>query len=81
MFEKSFNAPYIVLIPKKKGAKELRDFRPISLIGNFYMLLSKVLTERIKRVMYTLVDSQQMAVNTPLVYQRFTYGRFKDIRK
>jgi len=61
MFEKSFNATYIALIPKKKGAKELKDFRPISLIGSFYKLLSKVLTERIKRLMYKLVDSQQMA--------------------
>lgn len=48
MFEKRFNATYIALIPKKKGAKELKDFRPINLIGSFYKLLSKVLTERIK---------------------------------
>lgn len=33
MFGKSFNATFIALIPKKKGANELRDFRPISLIG------------------------------------------------
>lgn len=26
-FERSFNASFIALIPKKKGAKELRDFR------------------------------------------------------
>lgn len=32
LIEKSFNASYIALIPKKNGAKELRDFRPISLI-------------------------------------------------
>lgn len=32
-FEKSFNATYITLIPKKDGAKELRVFRPISLIN------------------------------------------------
>lgn len=61
IFEKSFNATSIALIPKKKGAKELKDFRPISLIGSFYKLLSKVSTERIKRVMDKLVDSQQMA--------------------
>uniref|UniRef100_A0A0V0GQC7 Putative ovule protein n=1 Tax=Solanum chacoense TaxID=4108 RepID=A0A0V0GQC7_SOLCH len=48
IFEKSFNATYIALIPKKKGAKELRDFRPISLIGSVYKLLSKVLMERLK---------------------------------
>ncbi|CAN4119502.1 unnamed protein product [Withania somnifera] len=50
MFEKSFNAIYIALIPKKKGAMEPKDFRPISLIG-----------KRIKGVMDKLVDFQQMA--------------------
>ncbi|WMV29911.1 hypothetical protein MTR67_023296, partial [Solanum verrucosum] len=60
-FERSFNATFIALIPKKKGAKELRDFRPISLIGSIYQILSKVLTERLKRVMSKLVNSQQLA--------------------
>ncbi|WMV54989.1 hypothetical protein MTR67_048374 [Solanum verrucosum] len=60
-FERSFNATFIALIPKKKGAKELRDFRPISLIGSIYKILSKVLTERLKRVMSKLVNSQQLA--------------------
>jgi hypothetical protein len=32
-FEKSFNATFISLIPKKTGAMEVKDFRPISLIG------------------------------------------------
>lgn len=49
VFEKSFNATYIALIPKKKGAKELKDFRPISLVGSFYKLISKVLTDRLKK--------------------------------
>lgn len=59
-FEKSFNATFIALIPKKKGAKELRDFRPISLIGSVYKLFSKVLTERLKGVISKLVYGQQM---------------------
>ncbi|CAN4092706.1 unnamed protein product [Withania somnifera] len=50
IFEKSFNATYITLIPKKTGAKKLRDFRSISLIGSFYKLFSKVLVERLKKV-------------------------------
>ncbi|WMV50523.1 hypothetical protein MTR67_043908 [Solanum verrucosum] len=58
---KSYNATFIALIPKKKGAKELRDFRPISLIGSIYKLISKVLTERLKGVVNKLVDSQQMS--------------------
>ena len=61
VFERSLNATFIILIPKKKGAKELRDFRPISLIGSIYKLFAKVLTERIKRVLAKLVDSRQMA--------------------
>ena len=32
-FEKSLNATFIFLIPKKSDAVEVRDFRPISLIG------------------------------------------------
>ena len=46
MFEKSFNATFITLILKKKGAKELRDFRPISLIDSIHKIISKVLIER-----------------------------------
>ncbi|OIT39647.1 putative acyl-activating enzyme 19 [Nicotiana attenuata] len=60
-FEKSFNASYIALIPKKIGARELRDFRPISLIGSVYKIISKVLTERLKTVISKLVDRHQMA--------------------
>ena len=45
IFEKSFNATYIALIPKKNGAKELRDFRQISLVGSVYKLISKYTTD------------------------------------
>ena len=42
-------------------AKNLTDFRPISLIGSVYKIISKVLTERLKKVMHKLVDTQQLA--------------------
>ncbi|WMV45545.1 hypothetical protein MTR67_038930 [Solanum verrucosum] len=61
MFEKSYNATYIALIAKKTGEKELKDFRLVSLIGSFYKLISKVLTEILKRVVDKLVHKQQMA--------------------
>ena len=35
-FEKSLNATFIALIPKKNGASNIRDFRPISLVGSVY---------------------------------------------
>ena len=34
-FEKSLNATFITLIPKKNSAIEVKDFCPISLVGEF----------------------------------------------
>ena len=45
-FEKSFNATFIALISKKNGASNIRDFRPISLVGSVYKILAKVLANR-----------------------------------
>ena len=42
-FVKRLNASFLVLIPKKGGAEELKDFRPISLVGSLYKLWAKVL--------------------------------------
>lgn len=55
-FERSFNATYIALIPKKKGAKELKDYMPISPIGIIYKIIAKVLAERLKKVMEKLIQ-------------------------
>ena len=49
-FVKSLNATFMILIPKKVGARDLRDFRPISLVGSPYKWLAKVLTNRLKKV-------------------------------
>ena len=59
-FLKSLNTTFLVLIPKK-GAEELGDFRPISLLGRLYKLLAKVLTNRIKNVIGRVVSSDQNA--------------------
>ena len=60
-FLKSLNATFLVLIPKKGGAEELGDFRPISLVGGLYKLLAKVLANRIKNVVGRVVSSDQNA--------------------
>lgn len=56
-FENSFNATFVALIPKKAGANELRDFRPISLILGVYKIIAKVVAKRLKRVISKLVKS------------------------
>ena len=58
-FEKSINATFISLIPKKMNATNIRDFRPISLIGSVYKLLAKVLANRLARVLDGLVSESQ----------------------
>uniref|UniRef100_A0A2N9FJQ0 Reverse transcriptase zinc-binding domain-containing protein n=1 Tax=Fagus sylvatica TaxID=28930 RepID=A0A2N9FJQ0_FAGSY len=35
-FERSLNATFVSLIPKKHGADEIKDFRPISLVGEMW---------------------------------------------
>ncbi|RVW80668.1 Transposon TX1 uncharacterized 149 kDa protein [Vitis vinifera] len=60
-FVKSLNATFLVLVPKKGGAEDLKDFRPISLVGSLYKLLAKVLANRIKKVMGTVISEPQNA--------------------
>ena len=59
-FVRSLNATFLVLIPKK-CADDLRDFRPISLVGGLYKLLAKVLTNRLKKVVNRVVSPTQNA--------------------
>ncbi|RVW16573.1 hypothetical protein CK203_069386 [Vitis vinifera] len=44
-FLKSLNNTFLVLIPKRGGAEELGDFRPINLLGGLYKLLAKGLRQ------------------------------------
>jgi hypothetical protein len=60
-FEKSLNATFIALIPKKIGQLEVRDFRPISLVGSVYKILAKVLASRLKQVLGALISNSQNA--------------------
>jgi len=42
-FEKSLNATFITLIPKKSVAIDVKDFSPISLVGGVCKIIAKVL--------------------------------------
>ena len=60
-FVRSLNATFIVLIPKKGGTEDLRDYRPISLVGGLYKWLAKVLANRLKMVVGKVVSKAQNA--------------------
>ncbi|RVW43464.1 Transposon TX1 uncharacterized 149 kDa protein [Vitis vinifera] len=60
-FSKYLNTTFLVLIPKKGGAEDLGDFRPISLFGGLYKILAKVLANRLKKVLDRVVSTDQNA--------------------
>jgi hypothetical protein len=60
-FERSLNATFVSLIPKKADAVEIKDFRPISLVGGVNKMISKVLANRLKSVLGKLISSSQNA--------------------
>ena len=59
VFERSLNASFLTLIPKKCNAVNIKDFHPISLVGNVYKLLSKVLANRLRAVLDKLISMTQ----------------------
>ncbi|KHN31028.1 Transposon TX1 putative 149 kDa protein, partial [Glycine soja] len=61
VFPRGCNASFIALIPKVADPQFLNDYRPISLIGCMYKIVSKVLAKRMKKVMSFIVDETQSA--------------------
>ena len=59
VFERSLNASFLTLIPKKSDAVNIKDFRPISLVGSVYKLLSKPLANRLRVVLDSLISETQ----------------------
>ncbi|GKV24205.1 hypothetical protein SLEP1_g33843 [Rubroshorea leprosula] len=58
---KGSNASFIVLVPKKENPQCLGEYRPISLIGCIYKIISKILANRLRKVMSSLIGPQQSA--------------------
>ena len=44
------NRAYIILIPKVEGAERIGDFRPISLSNSIYLIIAKVLANRLRTI-------------------------------
>ena len=50
------NETYICLIPKVKSPQNITEFRPISLCNVVYKLISKILANRLKKVLAAVID-------------------------
>ena len=55
-FVKSLNSTFLVMVPKKEGDDDFKDFRTISLVDSLYKLIAKVLANKLKKVMGSVVN-------------------------
>ena len=60
-FIKSLNAAFLVLIPKRGNVEDIKDLKLISLVGGLYKILTKVLANKLKRVMGLIISQSQNA--------------------
>jgi hypothetical protein len=58
---KDINSTFIALIPKIDSPQRLNDFRPILLVGSLYKILAKVLANRLRLVIGSVVSESQTA--------------------
>jgi len=58
---KGVNSTFIALIPKVNSLQRLNDYRPISMVGCMYKVLAKVLANRLRGVMGSVISDSQSA--------------------
>jgi hypothetical protein len=59
VINKELNSTYIALIPKIKNPTSVMDFRPISLCNVVYKIISKVLANRLKKILPHIISPYQ----------------------
>ncbi|GJW39889.1 RNA-directed DNA polymerase, eukaryota, partial [Tanacetum coccineum] len=60
-FSKGCNSSFIALIPKVPDAKFVNDYRPISLIGSVYKVVTKIMANRLALVIADIISETQSA--------------------
>ena len=56
-----FNATVVALIPKNQSPRSIKEYRPISCCSVIYKCITKIMANRIKQFMPTLVGNNQCA--------------------
>ena len=55
------NITWVALIPKTDSPSSIEEYRPISMVGALYKIISKILSQRLKTVIAELIDESQSA--------------------
>ena len=55
------NASFVTLIPKVENPVAIKDYHPISLIGLQYKIIAKLLTNRLVKVISSVISMEQSA--------------------
>ena len=58
---RKLNMTWVTLVVKFEGAQEIKDYRPIRMVGCVYKVIAKILTNRLSSVMAQLVGESQFA--------------------
>uniref|UniRef100_A0A803NSN9 Reverse transcriptase domain-containing protein n=1 Tax=Cannabis sativa TaxID=3483 RepID=A0A803NSN9_CANSA len=61
VFDENCSEASVVLIPKKKGPETMKDLRPIAMCNVLYKIVTKVMTNRMKPFMDSIVADSQSA--------------------
>ena len=56
------NASFITMVPKRENPSTLNEYRTISLVSCVYKVISKILANRLKRVLLKVIDKYQTAI-------------------
>ena len=84
---KGFNKTFISLIPKKNGAYNFNQFRPIGLCNVCYKVISKIIVGRLRPLLNRMVDPAQVAfvpnrwINENVVFAHEIIHSFKHTGK
>ena len=57
------NSTFLALIPKEKGVLNFSRFRPISLCNTIYKILTKVIANRLKNILPSIVPENQGGIH------------------